>query len=103
MRDQRTLGNEVIDVDDLKSRYPHLEPIALSKYSYTDVNMILGQDVFHAIRPLEYFESNRRNISVAFSVPLSWVLSGLLPLTTGQFLTCFEAVTPKEYDCTLSD
>ena len=56
VRDQLTIGNDVIDLDDLKTRYPHLELIALSKYSYTDVKMIFGQDVFHAIRPLEYSE-----------------------------------------------
>ena len=103
VRDQLTIGNDVIDVDELKTRYPHLEPIALSKYSYTDVKMILGQDVFHAIRPLEYFESDRRNTPVAVRLPLGWVLSGPLPSTTGLFSTCFKAVTQKEHDCTLSD
>ena len=73
VRDQLTIGNDVIDVDDLKTRYPHLEPIALSKYSYADVKMILGQDVFQTIRPLEYFESDRRNTPVAVRLPLSWV------------------------------
>ena len=43
MRDELTIGNDVIDVDDLKTRYPHLEPIALRKYSYKDVKMILGR------------------------------------------------------------
>ena len=103
VRDQLTIGNDVIDVDDLKTRYPHLEPIALSKYSYKDVKMILGQDAFHAIRPLEYFESDRRNTPVAVRLPLGWVLSGPLPSTTGLFSTCFKAVTQQEHDCTLSD
>ena len=103
VRDQLTIGNDVIDVDDLKSRYAHLEPIALRKYSYTDVKMILGQDVFHAIRPLEYFESDRRNTPVAVRFSLGWVLSGPLPSITGLFSTCFKAVTQKEHDCTLSD
>ena len=35
VRDQLTIGKDVIVADDLKTRYPHLEPIALSKYSYT--------------------------------------------------------------------
>ena len=52
------VGNDVIDVDQLKQQYPHSEPVALSKYSYGDVEMILGQDVFDSIRPLEYFESD---------------------------------------------
>ena len=54
------VGNDAIDVDQLKQQYPHLEPVALSKYSYGDVEVILGQDVFHSIRLLEYFESDRK-------------------------------------------
>ena len=53
------VGTDVIDVESLKTMYPHLEPIPLKKYSYADVDMILGQDVFQFIRPLEYFDSNR--------------------------------------------
>ena len=30
-------------------KYPHLDPVPLHKYSYADVDMILGQDVFHFI------------------------------------------------------
>ena len=103
VRDQLTIGNDLFDVDGLKTRYPHLEPSARSKYSYTDVKMILGQDVFHAIRPLEYFESDRRNAPVAVRLPLGWVLSGPLLSTTGLFPTCSQAVTQKEHNCTLSD
>ena len=57
------VGNDVIDADSLKTIYPHLEPIALKTYSYGDVEMILGQDVFHSTRPLEYFESDRKKFS----------------------------------------
>ena len=73
-------GNDVIHVDQLKQQYPHLEPVALRKYSYGDVEMILGQDVFNSIRTLEYFKSDRKNIPIAVRMPLGWVLSGRLPL-----------------------
>ena len=54
-------GNDVIDVDRLKQQYPHfLDLVALSKYSYGDFEMIQGQDVFHSIRSLEYFESDQK-------------------------------------------
>ena len=68
VRDQLTIGNDVIDMDDLKARYPHLKPIAVSKYSYA-VKTILGQDIFHSIRSLGYFESHRRNTPVAVRLP----------------------------------
>ena len=66
--------------------------------------MILGQDVFHFIRPLEYFDSDCKNAPVAVRLPLGWVLSGPLPSTSGLFSTCFKAVTSnKDADSELGD
>ena len=103
VRDDLKVGNDVIDVDNLKKVCPHLEPIPLSKYSYSNVEMILGQDVFHCIRPLEYFEADRQNTPIAVRLLLGWVLSGPLPSTTGLFSTCFKAVTSSESDSFLAD
>ena len=103
VRDDLKVGNNVIGVDNLKKIYPHLEPIPLSKYSYSNVEMILGQYVFHCIRPLEYFEADRPNTPIAVRLPLGWVLSGPLPSTTGLFSTCFKAVTSSENDSILAD
>ena len=49
--------------------------------------MILGQDVFHCIRPLKYFKTDRKNIPIAVRLPLGWVLSGPLPSTSGLIST----------------
>ena len=103
VRDDLIVGNDVIDVDHWKKTYPHLEPIPLSKYSYSNVEMILGQDVFHSIRPLEYFGADRPNTPIAVRLPLNWVLSGPLPSTTGLFSTCFKAVSSSENDSILAD
>ena len=103
VRNDLKIGNDFINVDNLKAKYPPLEPISLSKYSYSDVDMILGKDVSHAIRPLEYFESDRPNTPIAVRLPLGWVLSGSLPSTTGLFLDCFKAVTSSENDSILAD
>ena len=103
VRDDLKVGNDIIDVDKLKTTYPHLQPIPLSKYSYSDVEMILGQDVFHCIRPLEYFDADRPNTPIAVRSPLGWVLSGPLPSTTGLFSTCFKAVTKSENDSVLAE
>ena len=65
--------------------------------------MILGQDVFHSIRPLEYFESERKNSPIAVRIPLGWVLSGPLPSTSGLVSTCFKAVIQSESDSQLAD
>ena len=98
------VGTDTIDVDYLKLKYFHLEPISLNKNSYADVHMILSQDVFHIIRPLEYFESDSKNAPVAVRIPLDWVLSGPLPSTSGFFSTCFKAViSNKDADSELGD
>ena len=69
-----------------------------------DVDMILGQDVFHFIRPLEYFDSDRKNIPVAVRLSLGWVLSGPLPSASGLFSTFFKAVTTnKDTDYELAE
>ena len=65
--------------------------------------MILGQDVFHAIRPLEYFDTDRKDTPIAVRLPLGWVLSGPLPSTSGIFSTCFKAVSRSEEDTKLAD
>ena len=103
VRDDLKVGNDVIDVDNLRKIYPHLKPVPLSKYSYSNVEMILGQDVFHCIRPLEYFEADCPNTPIAVRLPLGWVLSGPLPSTTGLFSTCFKAVSSSESDSILAD
>ena len=103
VRKELNVGTDTIDVDLLKVQYPHLDPIPLSKYRYGDVEMILGQDVFHAIRPLEYFETDRKDTPIAVRLPLGWVLSGPLPSTSGLFSTCFKSVSEREEDSKLAD
>ena len=52
--------------------------------------MILGQDIFHAIKPLEYFQGRNQNTPVAVRMPIGWVLSGPLPSSIGVRATIFK-------------
>ena len=92
-----------IDVNSLKILYLHLEPVLLKENSYGNGEMNLGQDVFHCIRPLQYFETDRKNTPKAVLLPLGWVSSGPLPSTLGVISTCFKAVTQRETDSDLVD
>ena len=65
--------------------------------------MILGQDVFHCIRPLEYFEADRPNTPIADRSLLGWVLSGPLPSTPCLFSTSFKPVASTENDSILAE
>ena len=63
--------------------------------------MILGQDAYKAIRPIEYFVSSTdRSSPVAVRLPIGWVLSGPLPSTSNLSTSCFE--TSSEEDSTLA-
>ena len=57
--------------------------------------MILGQDVFHAIKPLEYFQEETKILLSLSVCPIGWVLSGPLPSPIG-----FRAITFK---CNVED
>ena len=103
MTNDSNVVTEVFSVKSLQVQKLHLEPIPLKKYSYGDVEMILGQDMFHCLRPLEYFETHRKNTPIALRLPLGWALSGPSPSSSGLFPTCCEAVTRKETDSKLVD
>ena len=49
------VGANVIKIKGLQETYPHLSVPDPVTYCYGNIEMILGQDVYHAIRPLEYF------------------------------------------------
>ena len=51
---------DVINVPDLQARFRHLAPVHPIVY-YNDVKAIFGEDVFHAIQPLEFFRVDTTN------------------------------------------
>ena len=90
VKDSLSVGSETLDVTILQDRFPHLQPIKPIVYNYSDVEMILGQDVFHAIKPLEYFQGRNQNTPVAVRMPIGWVLSGPLPSPIGVRANTFK-------------
>ena len=64
MRKLFSVDNNTINVDELKQKYFHLEPIAPKGYSNANVEMILGQDTSYVILPLEYFETDCQKLKL---------------------------------------
>ena len=60
VRETLNVGSDIIDVKSMQETYPHLAVLDPVKYSYGENEVILGQDVYHAIRPLEYFSADER-------------------------------------------
>ena len=93
MKTDLNLGSDTMKVSELKN--PHLAPLPSLTKQYSDLKFNLGQDCFHAIRPLKIHGDNSRNSSFAVRLPISWVLSGPLPSSLGLPCHCFK--------CTVED
>ena len=72
------VGTSVYNVIELIKRYLHLLCIRMKKIDLNEVKVILGQDAYSLIRPLEYKYCGN-DYPWAVKVPLVWTLSGPLP------------------------
>ena len=91
VRETLNVGSDIIDVKSMQETYPHLAALDQVRYSYGEFEMIVGQDVHHAIRPWEYFSADEKCSPFTVRLPISWVLSGPLPSGSSIVSTCFKA------------
>ena len=75
--------NSVVKTKVASKTYPHLAVLDPVTYCYRNIEMILVQDVYHAIRPLDYFAADEKCLSFAARLPIGWVLCGALPWSSG--------------------
>ena len=52
VKESLNVGLYIINVQALQETYPYLAVLNPKTHSYKDIEIILGQDVYHAIRPL---------------------------------------------------
>ena len=98
MRETLNVGSDIIDVKSMQETYPHLAVLDPVKYSNGNIEMILGQDVYNAIRPLEYFAADEKCSPFAVRLPKGWILSRPLPSSSSLVSTCFKANVEQDYD-----
>ena len=77
-------GTKIVNVNTLNKRYPYFHPVPAETCNYSNVQMILGQNAFAAIRT-----HDRPLLHVAVHLPIGWVLSGPLP-TSHKSSQCFK-------------
>ena len=90
VKENLNVGSDIIYLQAPQETYPHLAVLDTVTYSYKDIELILGQDVYHAIRPLEYFSADEKRSPVAVRLPIGWVLSGPLPSSSCLISTSFK-------------
>ena len=60
VRETLNVGSDITDIIPMQEIHPHLATPDPVRYSYEDIEMILGRDVYHAIRPLEHFANDKK-------------------------------------------
>ena len=92
IRENLNIGSDIVDVPHLQETYPYFSVVDPVRYSFSNIEMTLGQDVYHAIRPIEYFESDSKCAPVAVRLPIGWVLSAPLLSCSNFVSSCFKAI-----------
>ena len=90
VKESLNVSSDINNVQALQETHPHLAVPDPVTYSYKDIEMILGQDVYHAILPLKYFSADEKRSPVAVRLPIGWVLSGPLATSSCSTSTCFK-------------
>ena len=53
--------SELINIGDLQNKYPQLAPVKPTQKTYEDVEVFIGQDNYHAVRPIEFVLGDDNN------------------------------------------
>ena len=86
------IGSELINFADLQNKYPQLAPIKPTQYTYEDAEVIIGQDYYHVVRPIEFILVDDNNSPCSVRLPIGWVISGPLPPSVVSTSSCFKWV-----------
>ena len=73
------LGDQIVELQELKDRYPHLRNLPDQSYNPNDVQVILGQDCYDIHHPFEFKKSEDKAAPWAVKSKIGWALSGPLP------------------------
>ena len=98
VKEHLKVGADVINIEALQEKYPHLAVLDPVTFCYANNEMILGKDVYHAILPLEYFAADEKFSPFAVRLPIGWVLSGPLPSSSSLVSTCFKANMEQDFE-----
>ena len=90
VKDNIRIHSDLIKIADLHNKYPQLAPIRPTQYTYEDVEIIIGQDYYHAVRPIEFILGDDKNSPCSVRLPIGWVISGPLPSSIVSTSLCFK-------------
>ena len=86
MHEKLKLGDQIVELQELKDHYPHLRNLPDQSYNLKDVQVILGQDCYDIHRPFEIKTSEDKSAPWAVKSKFGWALSGPLPAKQAAIL-----------------
>ena len=78
-----TIGSNVYKLDEIKKQFKYLNEVPYREIDLSKVKVILGQDCFDIIKPLEY-KSGEVSSPCAIRSYLGWTIAGPLPRTSNE-------------------
>ena len=88
--------DQIIDLQGLKDRYPHLRNFRNQSFNLNEVQVILGQDCYDIHHPIEFKKSDEKTAPWALKSKIGRALSG--PLPAKQAATLATTVTSVSED-----
>ena len=85
------LCNQIVELKELKDRYPHLRKLSNQTYNLNEVKAILGQDCYDILHPFEFMKSEDKAAQMSVKLKIGWALSG--PLSAKQAATLATTAT----------
>ena len=85
-------SSELINIAELQNKYPQLAPVKPTQNNYEDVEVVIGQDYYHAVRPIEFILADDNNSPCSVRLLVGWVISGPLPSSIVSTSSCFKYV-----------
>ena len=73
------LGDQIVELQELKDRYPHLRNLPNQTYKLNEVQVILGQKCYDIHRPFEFKKPEDKAAPWAVKSKIGRALSGPLP------------------------
>ena len=73
------LVDQIVELQELKNRYPHLRNLTNQSYNLNDVQVILGQNCYDIHHPFEFKKSDDKAAPWAVKSKIRWTLSSPLP------------------------
>ena len=73
------LGDQIVELQELKDRYSYLRNLPNQNYNLNEVQVILGQDCYDIHHPFEFKNLEDKTAPWAIKSKIGWSLSGPLP------------------------